>query len=157
MVEEFKNSRSIVFSATSRLATRDIQDLRASLRAEGVAHKVVKLTLVKRALEGAGLDASKFDYNVPLSVSWSKDDEVAPAKILQTFAKTHENLKPLGGLINKSFVDAAGIKALAALPSKQELYAQLVYTINAPLLGLLRVINGSLQGLINVLSAKAKS
>lgn len=153
---ELKGARAVVFSDYQGLSTRDIQELRSLLRREDVKYKVVKLTLLKRALEAVGIDTAKFSFGRPLSVSYSAKDEVAPAKILNTFAKKHEHLKIVAGILDGKYIESREVKALAALPTKLELQARLVYIISSPLRGLASVLSGSIRGLMNVLNAKSK-
>lgn len=153
LTKELKEARGIVFSEFSGLPTRELQELRSLLRKSGVSHKVVKLTLLRRVLNTVGLDTSDFGVQVPTAVSWSFTDEIAPAKILTAFSKTHQNLKILGGVMDKKLVGAGEINTLALLPGKQELRAQVVWVIASPLRGLVSVLSGNLRGLVNVLNA----
>ncbi|MBI4050324.1 MAG: 50S ribosomal protein L10 [Candidatus Doudnabacteria bacterium] len=156
LASELKGARAVVFSDYQGLPNRDIQELRFTLRRESVKYKVIKLTLLKRALEMAGIDTAKFSFGQPLSVSYSKDDEVAPARTLQTFAKKHEHLKIIAGILDGRFIGGPEVKALAALPTKFELQGQLVYVIASPLRGLASVLSGNIRGLLTVLNAKIK-
>lgn len=156
LTDELSRAKSVVFSDFKGLKTKDSQELRAALRKEGVSHQVVKITLLKRVLGQSGADVSSFKFQVPLAVSMSFDDEVAPARVLNLFAKTHESLKILAGIFDGKMVDAAGVKVFASLPGKQELYGQLVSVIAGPLRGLVTVLSGNIRGLINVLNAKVQ-
>jgi len=153
LVADLKAAKAAVFSDFTGLPARDVQNLRKDLAKEGISYKVVKLTLLKRAMRAAGLDVSAFNYAVPLSVSLSREDEVAAAKILQGFAKKNEKLKIVSGVLDGRILDAAQVKALASLPSKQELRGQLVGVIAGPLRGLVNVLAGPARGLVNVLNA----
>ncbi|OGG92804.1 50S ribosomal protein L10, partial [Candidatus Kaiserbacteria bacterium RIFCSPLOWO2_12_FULL_52_8] len=79
LAADLARAKSVVFSDFKGLKTRDSQELRANLRKEGISHKVVKITLLKRALGKSGADISNFNVQVPVAVSISFDDEVAPA------------------------------------------------------------------------------
>lgn len=144
-----------VVTSTSGLNVKGTNELRTALRAVGVDYVVAKKTLVKRAFEQAKL-ADTVDL-APLSesfaLSFGYEDEVTPAKTLAKFAKTHEAVKFLGGIMDRSFVPAEQMKALAALPSTDELRARLVGSIASPLSGFVRVLNGNLAGLVRVLEA----
>ena len=78
---------------------------------------------------------------------------MAPAKILEQFSKTNGAVKIIGGVIERKFITAAEVIALAKLPSKQELLAKLVGTINAPISGFVNVLAGNLRGFVQVLNA----
>lgn len=150
---DLQEARSAVFSSFQGLKTSAIQQLRLLLRKENIKHQVVKLTLLKRALRQAGINSEGFDVNLPLAISVSRQDDVAAARILNAFARTHEHLKIVAGVLDKKLLDAAEIKKLALLPSKPELLGQVVGVIASPLRGLLNVLSGNLRGLLNVLSA----
>lgn len=156
LVEEMKTAKGVVLSDFQGLLTRDIQELRASLRQENISHRVVKITLLKRVLRQAGIDIRDFNFQVPMAVSISAHDEVAAARILQNFAQAHENLKILAGVLDRRFIGALEVKKLAALPGKQELLGQVVGAIASPLRGLVGVLSGNMRQLVSVLS-KIKS
>lgn len=154
--ETLAGAKSLVMSSFSGVPAKDIQDLRGNLRKENIGYKVVKLTLMKRVLEALGIDTAKFAFGSSLSISYSTEDEVAPAKALFGFSKKQDKLKIVGGVVDGRMIDAASVKTLATLPGKQELRGQLVYVIVSPLRGFVSVLQGNMRGLINVLSAKSK-
>ncbi|TSA44849.1 50S ribosomal protein L10 [bacterium] len=155
LAEELKAAKGVVFSDFVGLPARDIQALRTVLGGEGVKHKVVKLTLLKRALKAAGVDVANFNFSQALATSWSAADEVAPARLVSNFARTNDRLKVIAGIFENKLVDAKTVKALASLPGKQDLRAQLVYTIASPLRGLVGVLSGNMRQFVNVLKAVA--
>ena len=83
----------------------------------------------------------------------SFEDEVAPARVINLFAKTHENLKILAGIFEGKMIDAAGVKAFAAILGKQELRAQVVGLLASPLRGLVGVLSGNIRQLLHALNA----
>ena len=153
LAQQIKGAKAAVFCNFHGLPTKDIQKLRALLRKEKITYQVVKISLLKRAVRLAGLDPASLNFNFPVSVSVSAEDEVAAAKILQTFAKTNDKLKLVSGILNQELIDAAGVMSLASLPSKPELRGQLVGVLAAPLRGLVSALSGNLRGLVNVLNA----
>lgn len=157
LAEAFKKAKAGVFSDFSGVGAKDVQALRQNLKKEGISYKVVKLTLIKRALKLAGLDVSGFNPTVPVSVSLSSQDEVAAARILQDFAKKNEKLKIVSGILDQKLIDAGQVKALASLPGKQTLIGQLVGVIASPLRGFVSVLAGPARGLVNVLNAIKES
>lgn len=157
MAEKIRASKGVVLSDFQGLPTKDIQELRSTLRKEGVSYKVVKLSLLKLAMKKAGLDVSGFSYQVPLSVALSADDEILPAKILDSFARKKDKLKITAGVLDKMLIDAEQVKMLAALPGRTQLRGQVVSVLAAPLRGLASVLIGNVRGLINVLNAKIKT
>ena len=151
--KDIKGSKGVVFSTYMGLSVGDFEDLREQLRAEGAKINVAKKTLIKLALEKAGhkdIDAKGFDSGVAITVA---DDEVMPAKILANFAKTHENVEFYGGILEENFIDAAKVAELSKLPSKDELYAKMVGSLNAPISGFVNVLSCNLRGLLNALNA----
>ena len=127
--------------------------LRRELKKEGVELKVAKKTLIKLALKDAGLeiDAKKFEGQLALAIS--SQDEVAAARIIAKTAKTNENLKMIGGILGIKELSADEVKALSLIPSKLELLAKLVSSINAPVSGFVNVLAGNLRGLVQALKA----
>lgn len=158
--ELLANAKLTAFAAYDGLTVADLQGLRRTAREQGVDIKVVKNRLVKVAMQQTDrLNAVETDLmKGQLLYATSSVDEVAPAQVLAQFAKTHEALKLAGGInADGSVLDQADIKALAALPTKDQLRAQLVGTIAAPLSGFVNVLAGNVRGVLNVLNARAEA
>jgi len=153
LADKLKNSKAVVFSDYKGLAVKDMMALRGELRKEGVELKVAKKTLINLALKDAGIeiDARKLESQIALAIS--SQDEVVAAKIIAKTAKTNENLKMVGGILGVKELNAEEVKALSLIPSKPELLAKLVGTINAPVSGFVNVLAGNLRGLVQVLKA----
>ena len=151
-VEGLVAGKATVFTGFSKLSVKELTDLRGQLRAAGSNYKVAKNTLLKKALADKGVEIPTEIFDVQLAIATSSTDEVEPNKIVVNFAKGHENLKILGAIVDNKFVDESGVKALATLPSRDELYAKVVGSIAAPLSGLVNVMSGNLRGLVNVLN-----
>lgn len=153
LAREIKDSKAVVFSDYKGLSVKDMTALRRELRQQGVNLKVVKKTLMSLALKDAGveLDTRKMEGQITLAIS--QKDEVAAAKIIAKTAKTNENLKIVSGLLGKKAISQEEVAALANLPSKDELLAKLVLTLNAPVSGFVNVLAGNLRGLVQVLKA----
>ena len=88
--------------------------------------------------------------NIALIIGF--EDEVAPAKIAAKFAQNHESLKMLGGIMENKFIDLNQVIALSKIPSKAELLAQMVSSLNSPVFGFVNVLAANLRGLLNVLN-----
>lgn len=157
ITDKLKNSSAVVFSDFKGLKVKDMSALRKELRSEGIDFQVIKKTLIDIALKDAGLkvDVKKLEGQIALAVS--SGDEVAAAKIIAKAAKLNENMKIVGGILGKNVLTAEEVGALAKLPSKEELLAKLVGTLNAPISGLVNVMAGNLRGLVNVLKAVAEA
>ncbi len=154
LVEALQSAKSVVFADFKGLTVKDATDFRNKARKENVGVLVAKKTLMRLAFKNAGyegVDPASLQGSLVMVTGF--DDEVAPAKLVADFAKDHEALKIVAGVLERKLVDANAIKALAKLPSKQELMAKLVGSINAPLSGLVNVLAGNLRGLVNVLNA----
>jgi large subunit ribosomal protein L10 len=152
-----KGAKGVVFANFQGLTVAQTEELRKNARKEGVSVLAAKKTLVSRALETAGItgiETSSFKGGVATFIG---SDEIAPAKVVATFAKKNDIVSIFGGVLEGKFIDAAMVKSLSALPSKQELLQKMVSSLNAPISGFVNVNAGILRGLMNVLNAyKAK-
>ncbi len=135
------------------LTVGQVTELRAKLREAGVQMEVVKNTLTRRATQGTDAEVLLDLLTGPNAIVISQDDPVAPAKILVDFAKDNEKLEIKGAALAGNLLDVEGIKQLAKMPSKEELLAKLVYTINAVPTNLVNVLSGVPRAFVNVLSA----
>jgi len=154
LTEKIKNGKSSVFVDYKGLKVKDSTELKKTLRAEGVYYVVVRKTLLDIALKNAGIEGiSVKSMEGQVAIAISNNDEVAGAKIIDIFAKTNENIKFLGGALENQILSAAEVKALAKIPSKEQLLGQLVGTLNAPVSGFVNVLAGNLRGLVQVLNA----
>jgi len=154
--EKIKKSKSLVFAGFNAFGVKDNENLRDKLREAGGEYYVIKKTLMNLALKKNNLDINVKDFDGKVAVIFSYEDEVAPAKILGNFRKEkdrEECLFFLGGILEGKFLSKKEVEALSELPSKTELYARLVGSINAPVSGFVNILAGSLRSLINVLKA----
>ena len=153
LAEKIKSSKATVFSDFKGLSVKDMTALRSELREKGIEMQVLKKTLISIALKDAGveLDASKMEGQIAVAVA--SEDEVEAAKIIAKAAKANENLKIVGGLLGKDILSQEEVMNLSKLPSKEELLAKLVGTLNAPVSGFVNVLAGNLRGLVQVLKA----
>lgn len=149
--EKLADSKSVVFANFTGLSVNDMEDLRSKCRQAGVQYLVAKKTLLKKALAEAGFEAPELGGEI--SVAFSRQDEVAAAKILNEFSKGHEEVKFIAGILENKIIGAEEVKGLAQLPSKDELLAKMVGSIKAPISGFVNVLSGNLRGLVNVLNA----
>jgi len=157
LAKKLKVSKAVVFSDFKGLEVKDMTLLRRELKKEGITLNVLKKTLINLALKEAGLEADVRKLEGQIALAISEKDEVMAAKIIAKMAKTNENLKIVGGILGTKELTADEVNALAKLPTKEELLAKLVGTLNAPISGLVNVLAGNLRGLVNVLKAVADS
>jgi large subunit ribosomal protein L10 len=115
------------------LTVHEIAALRGALRPTGTEYKVFKNTLARRAVEEAGVDGVTDLLEGPVALAFVKGDAAAAAKALREFAKTNPTLVVKGGLLGTRFVGPADIEALAELPSREVLLAQIAGAFQAPL------------------------
>ncbi|MFA6896725.1 MAG: 50S ribosomal protein L10 [Patescibacteria group bacterium] len=157
LTDRFSKSKSLVFLGFQGLTAKDNLMLRRKLRAEGVDYTVAKKTLIKKGMESVNIQGTEnFAPEGAIAVVIGYDDEIAPARIAKEFGKTNDKVQILGGVMNSEVVGAEAMNQIALLPSKDQLRAQLVYTINAPVSGFVNVLAGNVRSLMNVLNAIAE-
>ena len=140
-----KGATSVIVSHNNGLNAADVTELRKLMRDKGLIFKVVKNTLAARAATSVGIVGLDKYLSGPSTIAIGKESIVAPAKVLSDFAKTHEKLVIVGGVIEGKAVTPAEVETFASLPSKEELVAMLLRTINGPASGLARVINAIVE------------
>jgi large subunit ribosomal protein L10 len=154
-----KDSKLTVVAKYSGTSVKSLQELRRQGKENGTVITVAKNRLVKKALE-QDERFKDLDVNLlsgQLMYAFNADDEVAPAQTLSNFAKNEPQIEFVGGLdADGRMLAAEDIKALAGLPSKDQLRAQLAGTIAAPLSGFLNVMAGNVRGILNALNARAE-
>ena len=140
IAEQFKTAVSGVFVDYCGLTVEEDTELRNKFREAGVEYKVIKNTLTARAAKEVGFEALEPILNGPTSLALSMTDEVAPAKVIAEFAKTHEQLEIKGGFLDGKVLELAEVKTLAATPNRETLLAKLLGSLNAPISNLARTL-----------------
>lgn len=156
LADKLKSAKAVVFSEYRGTTVKEMDKFRKTLSKEGVFSKVYKMTLVRKALETLKIDPASVDYKLPVIFSASSADETLPARLIKNIGKEIKTIAMLSGILDGKLMDKAGMTALADLPGKKDLRAQLVATINAPMSGFVNVLAGNLRGLMNVLNAMAQ-
>lgn len=151
----FSEAGAIVIAHYSGLSVADMGNLRARMREAGASFKVAKNRLARRALEGTPVAGISDLFTGPTGIGYSKDSVAAP-KALAAYAKENKNLVILGGFAVGSVLDVAGIKALAELPSLDELRAQIVGLVQAPATKVAGVLQAPAGQIARVLAAHAR-
>lgn len=142
LVEKIKNSPAGVLVDYKGITVADDTKLRHDLREAGVEYKVIKNTMIRFAANELGLTGLDEHLNGTTALAISTtDDVVAPAKILCDFAKKHDNFTVKVGFLEGAVIPEAEVKALAELPSKEGLIAQVLYGFNYPLVQLAIALN----------------
>jgi large subunit ribosomal protein L10 len=152
-------SKMTIVAKYQGTTVKALQQLRRDARDNGTKVKVVKNRLVIQAIKSVkeleNTDTSGLEGM--LLYAFNDQDEVSAAQILNTFAKKNPTLEFVGGIdTDGSFISANDVKALAGLPSKNQLLAGLVYTLNAPVNNVMSSLSGNLHGLLDGLATKAK-
>ena len=140
VAKQVSGAQAIVMAENRGMAVADMTQLRAKARASGVYFRVVKNTLVRRAVADTPF-ASLADKMVGPLAYGIGPDPVAVAKVLNDFAKGNEKFVITGGAMPGQVLSAKDITALASLPSREELLARLVGTMQAPIVKLVRTLN----------------
>lgn len=138
--DTINGAQSVVVVDYRGLTVAEDTQLRKALREAGVSYKVYKNTLVNRAIAGTEFESLKDCLEGPSAFAVSKDDATAPARILAKFAKTAPALEMKAGIVEGSFYDAAGMKAIAAVPSREELLSRLLGSMQSPVTNFARVL-----------------
>lgn len=152
LADKIGKAKTIVFAGFNALTVKDNEQLRQKLKAEDGEYYVAKKTLLGKSFKIEGLDVRSFPGKVAAIFAYG--DEVAPAKALDDFRKDKKDkLFFVGGILEGRVISAEEVDNLAKLPSKQQLYAQLVGSLNAPVSGFVNVLSGNLRSLVYVLKA----
>jgi large subunit ribosomal protein L10 len=151
----FKDTGTIVVAHYAGLTVADMTAFRAKMRDVGAGVKVAKNRLAKLALKGTDAEAVADLFKGPTVIAFSKDP-VAAAKVAIDFAKTNEKLVILGGAMGRTSLDPDGVKALASLPSLDELRAKLVGMIKTPATRVAQVVAAPAAKVARVVGAYAK-
>ncbi len=154
LTSQMKDAKSVVFADYQGLSVQDLKDLRKSLREEGVKFQVAKKTLFRLASKEAGFgDVPDEILEGPVGAAFSMEDEIAAARLLHKFGKENDNLKLRGAFFEGRILSIDETKALALIPSKDELIGKFVFLLNSPIQGFHGVLNNTLGGFVRVLNA----
>lgn len=160
MSESLATAKLTVFAEYKDLTVADIQELRAMAREAGVTITVIKNRLVRVALQSIDTykDTDTSALQGQLLYAVSSEDEVAPAQVLDKFAKTHPALRLAGGFSNEGLaLSETDVQALAGLPSKNQLIAEVVAQLLSPVHDVTNALSGNLHALLDGVEAKATS
>ena len=151
VAEVVSRARGMFFTDFSGLTVEQATELRREFRKSGVEYRVVKNTLIQKALESAtGYDKVYDKLAGPTGVAFAFDDPVAPAKIIQKFSEKHSKLSLKVCVLEKEVYDGSKLDELAKLPTRKEVMASILGSIQAPLAGVPTVINAIMRDLVSV-------
>lgn len=154
----FSSTSVVVVAHYSGMTVNDMVQLRGRMSEAGAAFRVTKNRLTKLALGGTPCDGIAELFKGPTAIAYS-DDPVAAPKVMIDFAKENDNLVILGGIMEQTVLDPAGVKALASMPSLDELRAKIVGMLNTPatrIAGVLQAPGGQLARVVGAYAAQGE-
>lgn len=148
-----KESKGMVLVDFRGIKVAQDTKLRRKMREAGVDYSVIKNNMASIAAKEAGIEGLDNYLKGPLAMVSSAKDPVAPAKLISEFMKENRVMEIKGGLVEGKVINAEAVKALASLPSREVLLARLLGSMQAPITGLVTVLNGNIRNLVYALDA----
>lgn len=152
----FKGADAAILINYKGINVPQVTDLRRELRKASSSYKVVKNTLAKRALQGTTFEALSVHFEGTTAVAYTDTDPVALAKTLTTFMKNVPALQIKAAVVQGQAIKPAEVNDLANMPGKPELYAKLLFLLNAPATNLVRVLSAVPRDFVSVLAQAEK-
>ena len=158
LAEQLKSAKGVVLTGYKGLTVAQDTELRRELREAGVSYHVVKNTMLRIAAKEAGIEGLDEHLEGTTAFAFSAEDAVAPAKVICGFIKKNkleetEVLTVKVGMVEGKVIDVKEVQALAALPSREELIAKLLGSMNAPIANTVGVLSGVIRNAVYVLDA----
>ncbi len=156
ITEKIKAAKSVVLVDYNKLTVAEVSALRNKCREANCEYKVYKNTLVRKALNDLGYHDFDADLNGPTAIAFGAD-ETSAARVMVAASKDYEEKIVIkSAFVDSAYVDKAGVKALATMPSKEELIAKMLGSMQAPLSNFAGVLNNLVAGIVRVLGAIAE-
>ncbi len=156
IAQRIQSAQSMVLADFTGLSVLQMTEFRRTCRAKSVECRVVKNRLAIIAADNADMAIMKDHLTGPTAIMFGPESQVDPAKIVVDFAKDNEAMEIKGGFLDGEYLDMSQVVALSKVPSKDELIAKMMGSINSPLTGVVMVMNGVMSGLARVIDAVAK-
>ncbi len=153
MKEKIEKAKVAIVTDYKGLSVEEITKLRRSIQKEDGDYMVTKNTLAKIAVKGTEYEVLADSLTGPVAIAFGFDDQVAPAKALAKFIKETKKGEILAAAMDGKLLSASEAKALATLPSKQEIYAKMLGCINSPASGIANSINAVMSSLTRAMAA----
>jgi large subunit ribosomal protein L10 len=150
--KRLEKSLSAVFVNYKGIDVPSLEKMRNDFRKEDVDFKVIKKTLLQLILKKKNIIADIDALEGQIAVIFANKDEISAAKSAHTFSKENDKLEILAGIFSNEYVDRSQVVALAQVPSRDELLAKMVGSMNAPVSGFVNVLQGNIRGLVQVLN-----
>ena len=155
--EMIENASAVYLTDFGNINVADISNIRNEFRKEGVTYKVIKNTLFQRAMNDAGKYDKLTDHLVGMTgFAFASKNPVAPAKIIKTYFDKNKKLSLKAAYIEGQYYDRKQLNVLATLPSKSEIVASILGSINAPASGIVGVLNAVIRDLVSVIDEISK-
>jgi len=154
--KDLSSAQNVFLTGYEKMTVLQDFELRKVVKGAGAKYRVIKNTIAAKASVGTKSEALLKELKGMSSIAYTSGDPVALAKALTAYAKTNPAFTFKAGMVQGTVVDVSGITALAALPAKEEIYAKLLYLINAPAQRLLTVMSGVGRNLAVVIDQGVK-
>jgi large subunit ribosomal protein L10 len=154
---KLENAESVLLADFSGVNVKDVSSLRNSFREANVEYLVAKNTLVKRAFVDSPWQGLEPYLEGPTALIISEDQGVTAAKIISKFREDHKSFTPKAGMMSEQILDVNTIEEMAKMPTRDELIAKLMGSLNSPITGLVYVLNDTVARAVRVLSQVAKA
>ena len=157
ITSKIKASKAVVFVDYNKLTVAEVSELRNKCREAGCEYKVYKNTLVRKAFNDLGYTQFDETLNGPTAIAFSAD-EVTAAKLMSKAAKDYDTkIVVKCGFVDNAYVDKKGVEALATMPSREELVAKMLGSMQAPLSNFAGILNNLVSGIVRVLARVAEN
>jgi len=156
ITDKIKASKSVVFVDYNKLTVKEVSELRNKCKKAGCEYKVYKNTLVRKAFNDLGFKDFDADLNGPTAVAFGADETAAAKVMLESSKDLQDKIVLKSAFVDNAYVDKNGVKALASMPSREELVAKMLGSLQAPVSNFVGVLNNLVAGVVRVLNAVAQ-